>query len=201
MQPKPGAARIDDAAWCYPEPTAGRENLKDHVTFATGKGISISEPSSCAAPAPAPAPAARAGGAKRRGELPRKAASTGGGGGGGGGGSGRGHDSQAQRSHRPTAPGSSPIPAAALPTASPPPVGSASLSFSFAEHSARFLELANGGSTVVCHTNCGRPAQGTAFLQPVFSAGHRYRLTIRVDCKPGRMCYFIGVRVCMRACA
>ena len=33
MQPKPGAARIDDAAWCYPEPAAGRENLKDHVTF------------------------------------------------------------------------------------------------------------------------------------------------------------------------
>eukprot|EP01052_Picozoa_sp_SAG31_P067036 SAG31_NODE_25823_length_453_cov_0.884181_1_plen_63_part_10 len=31
------------AAWCYPEPVHGRENLKDHVTFATGKGISVAQ--------------------------------------------------------------------------------------------------------------------------------------------------------------
>ena len=29
------------AGWCYPEPTPGRENLKDHITFATGKGIAV----------------------------------------------------------------------------------------------------------------------------------------------------------------
>ena len=52
----------------------------------------------------------------------------------------------------------------------------------------------NGNATVMCHTNCGRPAQGTAFLDPPFEAGRRYRVTIRVDNKPGRMCYFLGVR-------
>ena len=69
------------------------------------------------------------------------------------------------------------------------------MSFGFdpAGHSSRFLELANGGSTVLCHTNCGRPAQGTAFIGPSFTPGHRYRLAIRIDSKPGRMCYFIGV--------
>lgn len=26
---------------CYPDPNPGRENIKNHVTFATGKGVSI----------------------------------------------------------------------------------------------------------------------------------------------------------------
>ena len=26
-------AGVENAAWCYPDPIPGRENLKDHVTF------------------------------------------------------------------------------------------------------------------------------------------------------------------------
>lgn len=36
-------AGIQDAAWCYPDPAPGRENLKNHITFATGKGIAVRE--------------------------------------------------------------------------------------------------------------------------------------------------------------
>ena len=32
-----------DAAWCYPDPIAGRESIKNHVTFVTGKGILVQE--------------------------------------------------------------------------------------------------------------------------------------------------------------
>ncbi|KAJ1483368.1 hypothetical protein T484DRAFT_2021529 [Baffinella frigidus] len=84
-------------------------------------------------------------------------------------------------------------PPSAIPSAAPPPASSLSFLFDPARHSSRFLELANGGSTVGCHTNCGRPAQGTAFIGPPFTPGHRYRLAIRIDSKPGRMCYFLGV--------
>lgn len=34
-------AGLRDAAWLYPDPMAGRENLKDHITFATNKGVVI----------------------------------------------------------------------------------------------------------------------------------------------------------------
>jgi len=30
---------VKDAAWCYPEPVAGRENLKDHVTFTAAVAV------------------------------------------------------------------------------------------------------------------------------------------------------------------
>jgi hypothetical protein len=46
---------------------------------------------------------------------------------------------------------------------------------------------------VTCHTNCGRHAQGTAFLQPELREGHCYRIVVRIDNKPGRMCYFLGI--------
>jgi|NorSeaMetagenome_1021524.scaffolds.fasta_scaffold246916_1 hypothetical protein len=36
-----GAKMIADAAWCYPQPLAGRENIKSCVTFATGKGVGV----------------------------------------------------------------------------------------------------------------------------------------------------------------
>lgn len=51
----------------------------------------------------------------------------------------------------------------------------------------------DGLSMVTCHTNCGRNAQGTAFLQPELREGHRYRIVVRIDNKPGRMCYFLGI--------
>ena len=54
--PASAAPIIENAAWCYPEPTAGRENLKDHVTFATGKGIGVSGPEPTHAPEPEPEP-------------------------------------------------------------------------------------------------------------------------------------------------
>eukprot|EP01043_Picozoa_sp_COSAG02_P010914 COSAG02_NODE_394_length_23152_cov_13.232204_17_plen_116_part_00 len=101
LQPRPGAARIDNAAWCYPEPTVGRENLRDHVTFATGKGIAISEPKTRPT---LPLPA-----------KPRPQLSTqqlGGGGGGISSGTDRGsHDSQELRSLRAPASGLSSTPA------------------------------------------------------------------------------------------
>jgi uncharacterized protein (DUF427 family) len=34
---------VRDAAWLYPNPIEGRENLRDHVTFATGKGVEVKE--------------------------------------------------------------------------------------------------------------------------------------------------------------
>lgn len=49
------------------------------------------------------------------------------------------------------------------------------------------------GLVVTCHTNCGRKAQGTAFLQPELQKGHCYRIVVRIDNKPGRMCYFFGI--------
>lgn len=171
LQPTPGAARIENAAWCYPEPTAGRENLRDHVTFATGKGIAIGEPK--ARPTVAE-------------PLERKGT------GGDGGGGRDSHDSQELRSRHAPASGSSSAPSM-IPAETPLfPVLSSHIHFG--EHSTRFLELANSDTTVLCHTNCGRPAQGTAFFDPPFLAGHCYRLRIRIDSKPGRMCYFIGVR-------
>eukprot|EP01047_Picozoa_sp_COSAG01_P068644 COSAG01_NODE_9968_length_2288_cov_39.585199_1_plen_216_part_10 len=36
-------------------------------------------------------------------------------------------------------------------------------------------------------------ASFTAFMAPTFHMGHRYRIAIHVERKPGRMCYFIGV--------
>lgn len=34
-------AEIKDVAWCYPEPLPGREKIKNHITFATNKGVGI----------------------------------------------------------------------------------------------------------------------------------------------------------------
>jgi hypothetical protein len=175
LQARPGAARIDNAAWCDPEPTAGRENLTDHITFATGKGIAISEPK---------ARPTSILGTKPKSQLATQRVQK-------GGGAGRdSHDSQDMQSQQrcATASGSSSIPAE-IPLSSGQTSG-----IHFAEHSTRFLELVNSNTTVLCHTNCGRPAQGTAFFDMPFSTGRRYRLDIRVDSKPGRMCYFIGVR-------
>ena len=180
--------RIADAAWCYPEPSAGRENLKDHITFATGKGIAISEPP--AAASRAPARGGGGGGAAKRREakaLPQ--------GGGREDPAGRSdYDSQIMRSLHAPMPGSSSVPSV-LPSVPSPPAAALALGlFDPALLSTKFLELDNGGSTVLCHTNCGRQSQGTAFLNgPPFMPGHRYRLAIRIDSKPGRMCYFIGV--------
>ena len=33
---KVGDCVIENAAWCYPEPIKGRENIKNHITFAKG---------------------------------------------------------------------------------------------------------------------------------------------------------------------
>ena len=49
------------------------------------------------------------------------------------------------------------------------------------------------GLVVTCHTNCGRKAQGTAFLQPELQQGHCYHIVVRINNKPGRMCYFFGI--------
>ena len=68
-----------------------------------------------------------------------------------------------------------------------------SSTFDPAFYSSRFLSLDADRRTVTCHTNCGRAAQGTAFLADPFLPGRRYRFTVRVAAKPGRMCYFIGV--------
>ncbi|KAJ1449828.1 hypothetical protein M885DRAFT_534402 [Pelagophyceae sp. CCMP2097] len=65
--------------------------------------------------------------------------------------------------------------------------------FDAAHHSSKFLELNDGGRTVRCHTNGGRASQGTAFMSSPFLPGRRYQIQIRVDSKPGRMCYFFGV--------
>jgi len=59
------------------------------------------------------------------------------------------------------------------------------------DNCSRFLKTSD--SVVTCSTNCGRAAQGTAFLQPQLLQGHRYRIVVRVDQKPGRMCYFFGI--------
>ena len=178
LEPR-GGGRITDAAWCYPEPTAGREDLKDHITFATGKGVSVTGPTAVAAPAAA----ARAGGGSQR---RSKHGPTGGAGGGGD--VAADHDSQASRG-KPSKPGSTS-------TSPPAPLATRAADSSFIFDAAACsskLSLANGGSTVLCHTNCGRAAQGTCFLARPFVAGRKYRVAVQVDSKPGRMCYFVGV--------
>ena len=36
-----GAGILHDAAWCYPKPLAGRENIKSCLTFSIGKGVTV----------------------------------------------------------------------------------------------------------------------------------------------------------------
>lgn len=63
--------------------------------------------------------------------------------------------------------------------------------FDPAASSAKFLRL-EGPRTVACHTNAGQASQGTAFLKPPVRAGEAATLRVRCVEKPGRMRYFIG---------
>ena len=171
----PATAVVLDAAWCYPEPTAGRENIKNHVTFATGKGITIAAAVSSLATAKkqqvhfqdrTAATAIEKAGTPRDGHDP--------------------HPRTTEGLLPLSADGSGPMDR----------LGSAAaVSFAFdpSACSARFLNLSNHRKTVSCHTNCSRPAQGSAFLAPAFVAGRRYRVRVAITAKPGRMCYFLGM--------
>ncbi len=57
--------------------------------------------------------------------------------------------------------------------------------------SSKFLRL-NGPQIIACHTNASQTSQGTAFLQPPIHVGEAVSLRIRCREKPGRMRYFIG---------
>ena len=186
-----GAAEkiVDDAAWCYPEPT-GRSNIKDHVTFATGKGICIGNvaPSLAAGKLPGRPRTHRMTTAARAGSGP---------------GAARASDPDSSGATEPRdgrglpSQGTEGLPLVADGPGSMGQIPTAPSSFAFDElaFSSRFLKLSNNGKTVSCHTNCGRPAQGTAFLAPLFVAGRRYRVRVAITAKPGRMCYFIGIAV------
>lgn len=187
----PTAPMVQNAAWCYPEPSPGRENLRDHVTFATGKGIEISSSVKSVA-----AKAVRSGRRSGNGsgvECARGALAT-------------DHDSQGSLPPLPAAAATgltsvlTPRGAAGLlmdsgmareQLTAPPP--RRPVCFDPAHLSQRFLQVSADHRSVTCHTNCGRAAQGTAFMAPTFHMGHRYRIAIHVERKPGRMCYFIGV--------
>jgi hypothetical protein len=208
LELRPGQ-RIADAAWCYPEPSAGREYLKDHLTFATGKGIVVSGPLPAASSVPTREPrpvvaairSGRGGAAKPRQAKAVAVPQTEPGDRDYSGEGSTNYDSQNVRSRHASTPGSSsaphPVPCAGAssPRAAAGAAATAPLSWIFSpgHHSHKFLAIDNGGSTVLCHKNCGRASQGTAFIGPPFDIGHRYRLVFRVDAKPGRMCYFIGV--------
>ena len=36
-----GVGTLRDAAWCYPQPLPGRENICSCLTFSTGKGVGV----------------------------------------------------------------------------------------------------------------------------------------------------------------
>jgi len=174
-------AGVRDAAWCYPEPVAGREYLKNHVTFAVNKGVSVRCDGGCGC---------GGGGGGSRGGATRR------GGGGGGGGGGQTDDGAARRAllepaPRPRGP---PLDDAAAETVPPPSVAAAArFFFDAAALSSKFLALdASSASLVHCHTNCGHTSQGTAFLTPPVERGEAAVLRIHCRSKPGRMRYFVG---------
>ena len=158
-------AGIQDAAWCYPEPAASRENLKNHITFATGKGIAVREHSDATHDSAAP----------KKVKAPRSRPNV-----------VTGFASALQLSNPflplPVGDPSVPLPAGLDHT----------LTFDPTRFSSRFLRL-DGPRAVACHANCSQRTQGTAFLSPAVRVGEDVpTLRFRCSAKPGRMRYFLG---------
>jgi len=67
--------------------------------------------------------------------------------------------------------------------------------FTFSQNkmSSRFLKCFNySNKSIICHTNCSRSNQGTAYIEPSVNHGDYKEISFRIDNKPGRMCYFFG---------
>lgn len=153
---------LRDAAWLYPDPVAGRENIRNHVTFAVNKGVAITaqalKSEGIAAVAGTSGEAVTNEGASRRAALP------------------------ATRPRALTAPLRT---EAAAPLIDP-------TGLAFGETATRFLSVGDKPGLLWCHTNCSQAAQGTAFLTPSIRRGQTLTLHIHCINKPGRMRYFIG---------
>lgn len=145
--------------------------MRNHVTFATGKGILVKEHGDAIHDSAAPNNPFEA-----RRSRPIAVA-------------GFGTALQAVSPSKP--PPTTPL--AALPPSLRD--GSASegtlLTFDPTRFSSRFLRLETP-TRVACHTNCSQSTQGTAFLTPAIRGGEAVTLRIRCNAKPGRMRYFIG---------
>ena len=169
-------AGIQDAAWAYPDPIPGRENIRNHLTFATGKGFLVKEHPRGGEPHDSAGAKTAKAAAPRR--LRPSIAATG---------------STAASNLAAEAMNTVCLvnpPAREKDAAKPP------CRFDPEALSTKFLCL-DEPQRVRCHTNAGQGSQGTAFLKPPISRGDSVTLRIFCSNKPGRMRYFIG---CAPAC-
>lgn len=72
------------------------------------------------------------------------------------------------------------------------PSSSSECGFSFDPTSCSSLEVA-APNCLRCHTNATRNGQGVCFLSPPVHRGEQAQIRIRLDNKPGRMRYFLGI--------